>query len=199
MVSAQGLGLRRGRQWLVRHLDHTVRPGTLTWLRGENGSGKTTLLRTLAGLSRPAEGGIRRSAAGERPLYIGHQSALKDDLDARVAVRFLLELRGYAPPQAELDAALERWGVRRAADRPVRTLSQGQQRRIALCRLLLEPGTTLWLLDEPLDALDDAGVALVHAVIGQHVRAGGAVVLTSHIGLEASEVPALELDLGART
>lgn len=195
-MTAQDLGLRRGRQWLVRRLHVAVKPGALIWLRGENGSGKTTLLRTLAGLSRPAEGSVFRSAAGERPLYIGHQSALKDDLDARVALRFLLELRGHAPAESDLDTALECWGVRRAADRPVRTLSQGQQRRIALCRLLLEPATALWLLDEPLDALDDAGVALVHAVMGKHVRTGGAVVLTSHIGLDVSDIPALELDLG---
>lgn len=192
----QQLGLRRGRQWLVRGLDHVVQAGTLTWLRGENGSGKTTLLRTLAGLGRAAEGEVQRSVAAVSPLYIGHQHALKDDLSARQAVKFLLELRGVHIPGDALDSALEQMGVRRAADRAVRTLSQGQQRRISLCRLLLEPSTALWLLDEPLDALDQQGVARVQELLGQHVRRGGTVMLTSHIPLDPA-IQALILDLGA--
>ena len=173
-----------------------MRPGTLTWLRGENGSGKTTLLRTLAGLTRPAEGELRRHAQAAKPLYIGHQLALKDDLNARHALKFLLELRGIRPADTSINEALDRLGVRRAADRAVRTLSQGQQRRIALCRLLLEAATPLWLLDEPLDALDQQGVALVQQLMRQHVAAGGTVMLTSHIPLDTAGVPAGILDLG---
>jgi heme exporter protein A len=78
----------------------------------------------------------------------------------------------------------------------VRTLSQGQRRRVALSRLALSAPSSLWVLDEPFDALDTDGIAALHELLARHAAGGGAVVLTSHQALTlASPVPrVLQLD-----
>ena len=181
----EGVACTRGERTLFSGLDARIGAGSIAWLRGANGQGKTTLLRTLAGLSAPSAGRIERSgaAAGWPLLYLGHANALKDDLTARESLRFLLRLAGAGATPDEADAALARFGMASRRDAPVRTLSQGQRRRVALARLAVARGPELWLLDEPYDALDAAGVATLDAVLAEHARAGGIVVLTSHLPL----------------
>ena len=72
-------------------------------------------------------------------------------------------------------------------DAPVRTLSQGQRRRVALARLALAQATPVWLLDEPFDALDAAGVEMLDALLVEHAGRGGGTVLTSHLALTIRE------------
>ena len=88
-----------------------------------------------------------------------------------------------------IDAALERLGVASRRSALVRTLSQGQRRRVALARLAAERKPLPWLLDEPFDALDAAGVAVVADVIAEHARRGGSVVLTSHLPVPIDAPP----------
>ncbi len=143
-MRAQALACRRGARLLFDQLDLTVQAGQLLWVRGPNGQGKTSLLRLLAGLSEPAEGQLERAT---RVVYQGHQHALKDDLSAQEALAFLGELHGDQADEAQLLAALAHMGVKGKRHNPVRTLSQGQRRRVALARLLLAPPDTCWVLD----------------------------------------------------
>ena len=117
-------------------------------------------------------------------MYIGHASALKDDLSATEALGFLacLHERPHASPQAVRNA-LSRLGLERSTERPVRTLSQGQRRRVALARLALEEKPLPWILDEPFDALDDKSAQQLEDLICEHLDRGGSVVLTSHRAL----------------
>ncbi|HET8870859.1 MAG TPA: heme ABC exporter ATP-binding protein CcmA [Aquabacterium sp.] len=186
----RGLACRRGSHLLFRGLDLTVLPGQLVWVRGANGQGKTSLLRLLAGLSEPAEGTIVRQAA---LTYVGHQHALKDDLTAQEALTFLLQLEGFPATDALVTDALARLGVKGKRLAWVRTLSQGQKRRVALARLARAPAGGLWLLDEPFDALDDQGLAAVHSLLIEHRRSGGSVVLTSHQDVPFDDVTVLAL------
>ncbi len=197
LLSARGLALRRGRDWLLRELDLSIAPGQLLWLRGPNGSGKTSLLRALVGLSAPQAGEIRRAAAA--PVYIGHSTALKDDLSAHEALQFLACLHGRPSTAAHIDAALQRLQVQHRGRRSVRTLSQGQRRRVALARLALEDQPALWVLDEPFDALDSEGIGIVLQLIRAHLQRQGAVILTSHLPFELPGVALHTLDLQART
>ena len=199
-----GLGGQRGDRALFEGLDLQLAPGSVTWLRGRNGRGKTSLLRLLAGLSSPMAGSLhvagrslREGGPGWRRqwLYIGHQNALKDDLSASEALQFLAKLHGAPFSQAEVEVALRRLGIFNRRHAPVRTLSQGQRRRVALARLVLQRASPLWLLDEPFDALDSEGIAALNSVISDHAAAGGCVLLTSHQPLTLnSPVPAV-LDL----
>ncbi len=201
-LSARGLAVQRGGRELVAGIDLDLHAGELAWLRGANGRGKTTLLRVLAGLAPPAAGELRWHgepvAGNERfareRLYLGHASALKDDLSALEALRFLSLLHGGPADRASAAAALERLGVSHRADAPVRQLSQGQKRRVALARLLMQASASLWILDEPFDALDASGIATLHALLAAHRAGGGLVLLTSHQPLHEGHPLELTLD-----
>ena len=192
LLVAEQLAGVRGERKLFQKLDLSLRAGEIRWLRGRNGRGKTTLLRMLAGLSSPEQGEIRvlgqalRSmpAAGRVQVgYIAHANALKDDLTAAEALTFLGALSGRTPAPFEVVEALKRLGIASRASAAVRTLSQGQRRRVALARLALPGGPRVWLLDEPFDALDDRGIEVLNGLLAEHAAAGGAVLLTSHQAL----------------
>jgi heme exporter protein A len=208
-LAARSLAARRGDRLLIQGLELELHAGEVVWLRGTNGRGKTTLLRLLAGLSTPAEGAVwwegqelRGAAPGWRRelAYIAHANALKDDLLAHEALRFVAGLRGTPVSPQAVEAALERLGVARQARLPVRVLSQGQRRRVALARLALPDPPRVWLLDEPFDALDDAGIGTLEALMRTHAAAGGTVLLTSHQALPPGlTTRVLDLDSLPRT
>jgi heme exporter protein A len=199
LLSVEGLECRRGERTLFSGLGFRLEPGAIVWIRGANGQGKTTLLRTLAGLSRPEAGTLswREPQLAGRTLYLAHANALKEDLSADESLGFLRELDGGATDAAELAAALARFGMasRRAA--AVRTLSQGQRRRVALARLALPRTASTWLLDEPFDALDVGGVEILNALLVEHAGRGGGVVLTSHLPLTIAEPRPTTISLDA--
>ena len=203
-LTAVGLACRRGDRVLFRGLDFVLRPGQIVWVRGSNGRGKTSLLRLVAGLSAPEDGEIhfggvplRRAGAEfqQQLLYLAHANALKDDLTAVEALGFLARLHGQTADRAALLRALDALALGQRRDAPVRTLSQGQRRRVCLARLALRPVKPLWVLDEPYDALDADGCALVDALLCAHAQQGGSVMLTSHLPLNIRQPLPLELVL----
>jgi heme exporter protein A len=196
VLQTMDLACQRGDRPLFEHLELELVPGTVIWLRGRNGRGKTSLLRLLASLATPMDGTVcvhgrkigRRDVAWRAGLiYIGHQNALKDDLTASEALAFLCELGARRPVAAEIEAALQRLGVHAKRRAYVRTLSQGQRRRVALARLALALDAPLWLLDEPFDALDSDGIDALNALLAEHAARGGATLLTSHQALSLAE------------
>lgn len=209
ILTAAALGAQRGDRPLFKGLELSLRPGQVVWLRGRNGRGKTSLLRLLAGLSTPARGAVLCDGVPlaqcppqwrRRLLYVAHANALKEDLTVQEAVGFLGALHGSAPSRTEVRAALATLGVGHLHAAPVRTLSQGQRRRCALARLALPGeahGASIWLLDEPYDALDQEGVQALHALLTGHARHGGSTLLTSHQELTLREPRPVVLDLDA--
>ena len=204
LLRAHVLEGQRGERRLFTGLELTLMPHDLVWLRGRNGRGKTTLLRMLAGLSSVAAGHIAiggqpvGSLAARRQLvYIGHANALKDDLTASEALMFLAALAGQVASAAQVKSALTALGVADRARAPVRTLSQGQRRRVALARLALEHAPLVWLLDEPFDALDDQGIATLNGLLAAHSARGGAALLTSHQALSLRKPVPREFSLDA--
>jgi heme exporter protein A len=195
VLRVRELACRRGDRLLFAPASFVVAAGAIVWVRGANGQGKTTLLRTLAGLSAPAAGAIEwrdAPARAPRPLYLAHANALKDDLTVAESLRFLLHLGASRVETAGVDAALERFGLASRRNAFVRTLSQGQRRRVALARLAADRELRPWLLDEPFDALDAGGVEVLAALVVEHARCGGSVVLTSHLPLPiADPAPAI--------
>jgi heme exporter protein A len=192
LIEVRALACRRGERTLFSGLDLDLAAGELLWLRGGNGRGKTSLLRLLAGLSQAEAGRIERHAAF---VYLAHHNALKEDLSAIESLAFLARLHGQAFERGALLPALKAVGLHSRRDAPVRTLSQGQRRRVALARLLLAPAKPLWLLDEPYDALDAEGCAWLDGVVAAHTRSGGAVLLTSHLPLAIQDPAPRELRL----
>jgi heme exporter protein A len=194
LLQACDIAVRRGAESLFTGLNFEIGSGQLVWLRGANGSGKTSLLRTIAGLAQPYAGRLLWPSpaldtddddVSQAPklVYLGHNNGLKDDLTALEALQFLLSLHGRDSSLVAAERALSCFGMRHRRHIPVRALSQGQRKRVALARLALEEAPLLWVLDEPLDALDDAGIATVHGLLQQQLARGGAVLMTSHIPL----------------
>ena len=206
VLAASALACQRGERLLFKGLSLQLRTGQIIWVRGNNGRGKTSLLRLLAGLAEPAAGQIAcngvplrqaRAEHGRRLLYLAHSNALKDDLSVAESLAFLARLHGQAADPEATTAALHRVGLYSRRGASVRTLSQGQRRRVALARLVLQPTKPLWILDEPYDALDAEGQVMVDALLVAHTGGGGSVVLTSHLPLAITQPEPISLALDA--
>ncbi len=203
MLEVENLACSRGDHQLFSKLSFTLAAGELMQVQGENGTGKTTLLRTLCGFMRPAAGQIRwrgkdiqqeESGYLAELVYLGHLNAIKDELNALENLQISAGLAGCATEEAGLLAALRRLGLRRREHLPVKVLSQGQRRRVALSRLLVG-NAKLWILDEPLTALDVGAVALMEELIGEHLSKGGSVIFTTHQPLQVASVKTRLLQL----
>ena len=169
-------------------MDLEVTAGEWLHVRGENGIGKTSLLRLLAGLSKPAVGEIfwNDQSISSDPseyhrnlLFLGHRDSLKEDLTALENLSIATALDGITISEEEILLALHRFGLRGREDLPIHCLSAGQKRRVLLARLLLRQAT-LWILDEPFNALDVHAVEMLSALILEHIASGGMAIMTSH-------------------
>ena len=193
MLDATDLECVRGTRRLFAAVSFRLSPGECLLVQGPNGSGKTSLLRILCGLARPEHGEVRWNnepiaALGDAYravlAYCGHSNALKEDLTPPENLLASAALSGEPAAQGAATAALEAFGVRHLEALPVRALSQGQKRRVALARLALS-ARRLWILDEPLAALDAGATETLASMVDAHLARGGIAVLTSHqpIGL----------------
>jgi len=199
--AGDALACIRAERVVFRGLSFALADGGALRLTGPNGSGKSSLLRVMAGFIRPAAGRLTwddtdvtkdREAHGARLAFIGHLDAAKPVLSVDESVRFWAKLYGAEDPAKATAQALEAFDLLRLADFPVRMLSSGQRRRLALARLLAAPAK-LWLLDEPTTGLDTASVARLEAVIAAHRQAGGLVVLATHTDVALPDAETLTL------
>ena len=197
------LACERGDHRLFSGLSFTLSAGELMQVQGANGSGKTTLLRTLCGFVQPVQGAVRwcgqdinewDDAYHAEMCYLGHLNAIKDELSALENLQMSAGLAGYTVSEQQAIAALRRMGLQRREHLPVRVLSQGQRRRVALARLLIGEAH-LWILDEPLTALDVGAVGLMQELIGEHLSKGGMAIFTTHQPLQVAGVQTRELAL----
>jgi heme exporter protein A len=187
-LRAQGLSFSRGGRRVFEGVGFELHAGQLLQLLGANGSGKTSLLRVLGGLLPADEGelcwGGEPVRSGEPEFlqavaYLGHANGIDADLSAAENLRFAARMAGVDDSPARVTDALRAMGLDPASRAPVRTLSQGQRRRVALARLALLR-RTLWLLDEPVSSLDAASGERFFAQLADHLRQGGMAVVATH-------------------
>ena len=170
---------------ILQGVQFSVNRGTLLHLRGENGAGKTTLLKLISGMLQPEQGDIYYDGCSiwddiahyqQTLCYVGHKSGISQLLTVRENCRFELPGNQSAIPFAEIMALC---GLEGLEDVLCGLLSVGQRRRVGLMRLFMS-GALLWLLDEPLVALDNKAIDILIKALDMHLARGGLVVLTSH-------------------
>ena len=185
LLQARALSYARNEEPIFGPLDFSLHTGEVVLIEGDNGSGKTTLLKVLSGLLEPTGGVVllhgtplTLARLSHQVALLGHLLGLKLELSAVQNLRFAIGMGGMragVTPQLALASV----GLEGYEDQPVRMLSAGQRKRVALARLLLVPAS-LWLLDEPYANLDRDGIELVNRVLDAHARRGGAALITSH-------------------
>ncbi|MGY0399685.1 MAG: cytochrome c biogenesis heme-transporting ATPase CcmA [Ostreibacterium sp.] len=201
LIYADNVSLIRGRRLLFKQLSFTLHAGEAIHLQGHNGSGKTSLFKLLTGVLNPDRGQL--SVLGYSPqtfeseiyhqlLYLGHQTAIKHELTVMENLRLNSALfDGIKANQAQLNHALVAVGLLRFSEQLAGKLSAGQKRRVMLARLWLaiDDGVLhqqLWLLDEPLAALDIESVGRLQTHIDDYLSLGGGVIFTSHQAFDLS-------------
>lgn len=189
LLEIRDLGCQREGRLLFAHLDLDVLAGECIELTGPNGSGKSTLLRCLCGLFPDYSGSIR----AEPVAYLGHKPGISALLSPR---QNLTWYAAFGESREDHMAVLERVGLAGYEDVRCQRLSAGQQRRVALARLILDD-RRLWLLDEPFTALDHSGQSLVRELVNTHLQEGGAAICATHQPLELPGARPLQLGLVA--
>jgi heme ABC exporter ATP-binding subunit CcmA len=176
VIAATGLSKRFGGKRVFERLNLRLERGGFLLVTGPNGSGKTTLLRVLAGLDAPTGGELllpeRRSIG-----YLGHEPFVYRELSGRENLKLFARL--YRVDEASrVETLLEQFELAEVGSDPVLTYSRGMRQRLGLCRTILH-APELLILDEPFNALDLAGIALLDATLAEFAPAA-AIVLATH-------------------
>ncbi|WP_411037184.1 heme ABC exporter ATP-binding protein CcmA [Shinella sp. BYT-45] len=191
---AEGLGAKRGEDLIFQDISFEITAGEALVVKGPNGSGKSTLLRVLSGLLPAWSGTVKLLAAahpverpGEAAHYLGHRNAMKRELTVEENLAFWKSFFGDFPGGAGVPVAeaVEAVGLGGIAHLPFGYLSAGQQRRMAMAKLLVS-WRPVWILDEPTAALDAAAETMFAGLVTAHLRRGGIALAATHqpLGLE---------------
>ena len=195
-LEIRGLIKQFGGHYAVDKLDLTVPQGEFHALLGPNGAGKTTTLRIVAGLAPADHGSVRvlghdiaaDPVAAKRVLaFLPDDPMLYGKLDALEYLEFVAGLWSMdaRAARSRADALLERLGLADKATQRVESYSRGMRQKLALAGALIHDPQVM-ILDEPLTGLDAAAARQVKDILVERVRAGGTVILTTHI-LEIAE------------
>jgi heme exporter protein A len=195
-LTASNLACRRGGREVFAGVSFSVASGELLAIRGRNGAGKSSLLRMVVGLVRVADGqlaleaGDPELAIGEQAHYLGHQDALKPSLSVRENLQFWADFLGTGA--TAIGEPLAKVGLDTLADLPAAYLSAGQRRRLSIARLPIT--RPIWLLDEPLSALDAAAQQSLTEFMRAHLAASGVILAATHGALGLPAVREVWLD-----
>jgi heme exporter protein A len=176
VVAARNLSKSFGHKRVFSKLDLELAAGSFLLVTGPNGAGKSTLLRLLAGLAAPSGGELElpeRAAVG----YLGHEPHVYRELTPLENLALFGRLYRVPDRSARIGSLLEEFALWDRRDDRVSTFSRGMQQRLGLCRVLLHKPKLL-LLDEPFNALDAAGAALLDRTLTGLV--GRTLVVATH-------------------
>ena len=180
----------------VDALDLTVRSGEFYALLGPNGAGKTTTLRMVAGLLRPDAGSVSvlgidaladPIAAKQITAWVSDEPMIYDKLTPLEYLAFVAGLWGIDPRVSERSARelLVSLGLEPHLHERCEGFSKGMRQKVALAGALVHD-PRLMILDEPLTGLDALSARHVKGLLGERVRSGCTVIMTTHI-LEVAE------------
>ncbi len=182
-LSVNGLGFRAGDVAVLSEVSFDIAPGSRNIVLGPNGAGKSVLLRLLHGLLSSTRGSVQWSNTDSARVRCAQAMVFQHPVMLRRSVRenveFALQVAGIGNVRVAAEAALDRAGLMRLADRAARLCSGGEQQRVALARAwALQP--EVLFLDEPTAGLDPAGTKAIEDVVAAMHRAGTTIVMTTH-------------------
>ena len=194
-LQADNIFVERGGIALFKPISFALGGGDALLIEGRNGIGKTSLLKAIGGLAPLAGGlvhahGLSETSLAENLHYLGHDNGFRPQMTAEETAAFHA---AYFEGTADISEVFARLGLSGLEDIPAGYLSAGQKRKLSISRLLLSP-RALWLLDEPLNALDVQAQALMHRLIDEHRSLGGMVIAVSHGSLIMPGTQRIELD-----
>ena len=206
LLTAEQISICRGVIPVLSQLDITLGTGQALVITGSNGSGKSTLLRALAGLlpldhGRIAFDGIDIKSDPhhllEHAVYIGHKDGLSGALTASENIHLWGMTHGMDFDRDLLEDAFADLGMADFMETEVRRLSEGQRRRCGLVRLALShrcgQRKKLWLLDEPLTAIDTKAATRFCRLIDHHTDMGGSAIISTHSHIAVARKTAFDL------
>ncbi|ACP26970.1 putative heme ABC transporter, ATP-binding protein [Sinorhizobium fredii NGR234] len=197
----ESLSARRGEDLIFHDISFDLATGEALVVTGPNGSGKSTLQRVLAGLLQAESGrvSLKDGPSGfEHPRelshYLGHRNAMKRELTVEENLCFWQRFLGNSPGGSGLDlaAAAAAVGLAGVTHLPFGYLSAGQQRRMAMAKLLVAY-RPIWILDEPTAALDAGADRLFAGLVAGHRERGGIVIAATHQSLGIGQAKALQM------
>jgi len=189
----------RNQQLLFAPVSFTLDAGEALQIEGGNGCGKSSLLRLLTGLSTPHEGNVLWHTKSIQSIrdeyvanlhYLGHTNGLKLGLSA--TENLILGNYLALATHIEVEHVLEQWQLNSFKHKFVNQLSAGQKRRVALAKLSLSP-KPLWILDEPLTALDIQIQQIFFSALESHLQQGGVAIISSHHAISHPNIKALRI------
>lgn len=201
MLTISSLIFKHSWQTLFHNLQAQVKPGELLEITGANGSGKTTLLRMLAGFLKPSAGDIYYQGVSihhpESPYrtkvaYLGHKNAIKPALTVQENLIAHSILMGSSFEQ--LETSLQIFNLQAIKTKMACQLSAGQQRKLAIAKIILAQ-KPIWLLDEPLTALDRLGIEQFMQQLNQHLNTSGIAIIATHQALKMTGKAIKQLQL----
>lgn len=196
-LTVSDLAARRGEDLIFSGISFALQAGEALIVTGRNGSGKSTLIRVIAGLLASETGrvsvsveGVAVPRAAEACHYLGHRNAMKREMTVEENLifwkRFLGDFAGGSGVEPENAAA--QLGLAELLHLPFGYLSAGQQRRMAMAKLLCA-WRPVWLLDEPTAAVDVQSEELFASLMRGHMEKGGIIIAATHqdLGLEGAQ------------
>jgi ABC-2 type transport system ATP-binding protein len=187
-IKARQLTVTRARKTILRALDFTIFPGTITGLIGPSGSGKTTLMRAIVGVQKyDGEVELLGLPAGSKTLrkkigYVTQEPAIYYDLTVRQNLRYFATLAQASKRQVDETIALVHLTSQR--HQLVETLSGGQKARVSLAIALLGDPDIL-VFDEPTVGLDPLLRQELWQLFSELAQQGKTLLISSHVMDEA--------------
>ena len=191
MLYLQDVTIKRGSKIVFYNWNAKIENSKVTIISGKNGVGKSTLLRAIAGMI-PIEKGIVKNYNneifkdqikwGQNLIYIDSKNGLSKDLTVYENLKTWSEMRGWKNSDDELQQALDSVDMLNHKNFYVSQCSEGLKKRAALSRLYLSLlfDVEFWLLDEPINELDQKSIILFNKLIQRFLENKGTVLLACH-------------------
>jgi len=185
LITANNLGYSINDKRLFHNLTFSLESGSALHIKGGNGSGKSTLIRILLGLTAASKGNIDFGKPNLSISYLGHKNAIKTYLTPMQNLELIFKPAIF-PLAVDWMHSL---GLTQVQDEMTANLSFGQQKKLALIRVLANPADLI-ILDEPFVGLDHSSRNLLSNFLQEQLALGISLILTSHIdpGLNCIEL-----------